>query len=60
MQLLPPHSLKALIESIVELAPKAFVEEDDKARLVVDYIDAVTFPIVKEYSSGYNIGNWRN
>lgn len=53
MQLLPPPSLKALIDTIKQLAPKAFVEHAEKPQIIIDYIDAATFPIVKEYSHSY-------
>jgi hypothetical protein len=59
MKVLTPYSMKILTECIVEVAPKAFVEEAGKARILIDNIDALSFPIIQEYLKVY-IGNCKN
>lgn len=49
MKTLTPPCMKQLIDFIVEVCPSAFVEDGNSARILVDSIDAESFPLIKEY-----------
>ena len=49
LRLISPPSMQILVDLIKEVCPKALLEEDGKAQMLIDFLDNESFRTVSEY-----------